>query len=88
VTYTEGAWEKGDYEYPSGRAIGGYGNPDVSDRYKDLSREAVSKLKTFPSLFVYEEGQGEDAYLGWMSKALSSSIWFEMSIKAYISVAS
>jgi hypothetical protein len=67
VTYTEGAWEKGAYEYPSGRAIGGYGDPDVSDRYKDFSREAVSKLKTFPSLFVYEEGQSEDAYLGWIT---------------------
>jgi hypothetical protein len=67
VTYTEGAWEKGAYEYQSGRAIGGYGDPGVSDRYKDLSREAISELKTFPCLFVYEQGQGENAYLGWLT---------------------
>jgi hypothetical protein len=67
VTYTEGAWEKGAYEFKSSRAIGGYGDPDVSDRYKDLSREAISALKTFPCLFVYEEGQGENAYIGWLT---------------------
>jgi hypothetical protein len=67
VTYTEAAWEKGAYEYDSGRAIGGYGEPDISERYKDLSREAISELKTFPCLSVYEQGQSENAYLRWLT---------------------
>lgn len=83
VTYTEGAWEKGAYEYQSGRAIGGYGDPDVSERYKDLSREAVSELKTFPCLCVYEEGQGEYAYIGWITglKRRSNTVRIEFEIE-------
>jgi hypothetical protein len=83
VTYTEGAWEKGAYDYPSGRAIGGYGDPDVSDRYKDLTREAISELKTFPCLFVNEEGQGEDTYMGWITalKQRSNTVRIEFEIE-------
>jgi hypothetical protein len=67
VTYTKDAWNEGAYEFQLGRAIGGYGDASVSDQYKDFSPEAIAKLKTFPSLFLYEDGVSDEAYLGWIT---------------------
>jgi hypothetical protein len=67
VTYTQGAWDKGAYEYPRARAIGGYGDPSVADRYKDFGAQAIADLMSFPCLFAYEEGRGDDVRVGWLT---------------------
>lgn len=67
VTYTKDAWEDGAYEYEIGRAIAGFGDANVSDRYKDFGPEAIAGLMSFPCLFVYEDGVSDEAYLGWIT---------------------
>ena len=67
VTYTKGTWDTGAYEFGRDRAIGGYGDTAVADRYKDFTPEAIAELMTFPCLFVYEQGGHEDAYIGWLT---------------------
>ena len=67
VTFTKDAWNEGAYEYQLGRAIAGYGDLSVSDQYKDFTPEAIAKLRSFPSLFMYEDGVSDAAYLGWIT---------------------
>jgi hypothetical protein len=68
VTYTKGAWDRSAYEFGRDRAVGGYGDTDIADRYKDFSSEAIAELMTFPCLFVYEQGVFDaGAHIGWLT---------------------
>jgi hypothetical protein len=73
VTFTKNAWNEGAYEFQLGRAIGGYGDASVSDQYKDFAPEAIAKLKSFPSLFMYEDGVSDEVHLGWIRAIIRRS---------------
>jgi hypothetical protein len=68
VTFTKNQWEKGAYEYRPDRVIKIGTDNDLKDRFSSLDESAVEELLTFPCLFVYEEGQGDEIRIGWLTR--------------------
>jgi hypothetical protein len=68
VTYTEGQWDKGAYEFRSDRVIKIGTDQDLRDRYATLDEAAVAELLSYPSLFVYEDGRGDEVRIGWLTR--------------------
>lgn len=58
MAFERDAWESSVYDFGMGR---------VPQDREIFTPEAVSEISTYPSLFMYEKGQGDTAYLGWIT---------------------
>jgi len=65
VTFREGAFDSLAYELERGR-FGEYTSDAMMKRFGALRPAAISKLKSFPCLFVYEAERG-DAHIGYLT---------------------
>lgn len=72
------AWESPAYEYERSRYTE-HTAKEIKEQFKDLDEETIKKLKSFPTLFVYENGHDKPARIGWVTriKLKQSSIVIE-----------
>ena len=49
ISYSADSWDQGVYEIETARVAREYTEESISERYRDLSDEAVNELKGFPS---------------------------------------
>jgi signal transduction histidine kinase len=86
-TDQEKAWSQLGYEYPFDRFLN---NTDetIIEKYKSLSEEALEEIKSFPSLFIYEDDIEENPYIGYITqiKKRHSSVYIEYKIIPDISI--
>ena len=68
VTYTIDAWDVGVYAFRSDRVLKVCTDEDLRERYGELTNLAIAELMSFPCLFAYEEGRGDEVRLGWLTK--------------------
>lgn len=68
VTFTKGQWDKGAYEFSSDRTIKLGTDDDLKDRFAELDESAIAELMSYPCLFAYEEGQGDEVRIGWLTR--------------------
>ena len=68
VTYTADAWDVGVYAFRSDRVLKVCTDEDLRERYGELDNLAIAELMSFPCLFAYEEGRGDEVRLGWLTK--------------------
>lgn len=68
VTYTADAWDAGVYAFRSDRVLKVCTDEDLRERYGELDNLAIAELISFPCLFAYEEGRGDEVRLGWLTK--------------------
>jgi predicted nucleotide-binding protein len=54
ISHSADAWEQGVYEIEIARVAREYTEESISERYRDLSPDAIDELKTFPSIFAIE----------------------------------
>jgi hypothetical protein len=66
VTFREGVFDSLAYELERGR-FGEYTAPNLMERFGDFSPAAIRKLKSIPTLFVYEAERG-DARIGYLQR--------------------
>jgi hypothetical protein len=71
VTASSGQWDENPYEYHRGRSLREFTSANLTEKYGDLDDRAVKELMSFPALFAYETGNGEDARIGWITRIRS-----------------
>lgn len=54
ITSDEDGWKQGIYTINRDRVIVEYTAPEIVERYRDLNRENIEELKSFPCVFVVE----------------------------------
>ncbi len=59
IAYGEDVWNQSPFEFGRSRVAVEYTAPEISERYRDFSEDALSELKSFPSLFVSENESSE-----------------------------
>ncbi len=81
ITRDKGAWDSSSYEYPIDRFLE-YTDPEIKEKYENLSEDRLKELKLFPALFVYEDCVKDDAHIGNIKniKIRDSSIFIEYKI--------
>jgi len=60
------AWDQGVFEFPVERVVREYTEDSISERYRDLSDEAIEELKLFPSIFAIE-GEERPSRIGYIT---------------------
>lgn len=68
ITSDEGAWEKKKYSYEIDRVMRGYTETDIANKYKNLTKSAITELKKFPAVFVYETPSQIHAKVGFFTR--------------------
>lgn len=63
VTAEEGAWEKESYSLPSSRFCE-YTEEKIKVKFSNLNERNIDEIKSYPTLFAYEEFRVSHAYLG------------------------
>ncbi|PPD41812.1 MAG: hypothetical protein CTY16_15650 [Methylobacter sp.] len=66
VTFDKGAWNSSNYQYDIDRFTE-YTSPTLKEKYLEPTKEAVEELKSFPTLFAYEDSLESDAYVGYIT---------------------
>lgn len=54
ITSDEDGWKQGSYEFSRDRVIIEYTAPEIVERYRELNRENIEELKSFPCIFMVE----------------------------------
>lgn len=54
ISYGPESWNTSPYEWDRSRAVVEYTADEISERYKFFNEDAISELKSFPTLFVVE----------------------------------
>lgn len=67
ITSTYGAWEQSNYYLPFSRFCE-HTEEKIEMLFNPFNQEAITKLKSLPTLFAYEKWSGSEAYLGQITK--------------------
>ena len=68
ITFGEDIWEKGDgYVLDKSRYLE-YTSDGLKKRFGTLDDATIREISSFPCLFSYETGGGENAYIGWITR--------------------
>lgn len=67
VVSGEDAWESDSYIMMRARCLGAPTSQEIKTEFAFLDEEAISKIKSYPCIFAYEDPSGKDAYLGYIT---------------------
>ena len=67
ISYDPESWKSSPQELHKSRVAIEYTNDEISERYKHLDKGAIEELKSFPTLFVYENEEAE-SHIGYVTK--------------------
>jgi predicted nucleotide-binding protein len=61
------AWDSPAYEYERSRYTE-HTAKEIKEKFQDLDEATIEKLKSYPTLFVYENGHDKPARIGWVTR--------------------